>query len=213
MPQVLEELRSGTIHLTGLFLLSTHLTDDNASALLEQARGKSRHQLEELIAWWFPRADVTPSIEPLTLSTRELLTQSTLPAVGGQTVVAAHPATCPRTGKPDVRGRLEPLSPARVRVEFTARAELLTKLERARELLSHTVPSGHLGDLFERALDALIEKVSRKRFGAGKPRKPRQIKPGSRHVPVGLERAVWERDEGQCTFVDAEGTVAVNGAS
>jgi hypothetical protein len=46
-------------------------------------------------------------------------------------------------------------------VEFTARAELRDKLERARELLSHAVPSGDLGELFERALDALIEKKAR----------------------------------------------------
>jgi hypothetical protein len=31
LPQVLEELRAGTIHLTGLFLLSTHLTEENAA--------------------------------------------------------------------------------------------------------------------------------------------------------------------------------------
>src|SRR5688572_18372324 len=41
-PQVLEELRAGAMHLTGLFLLSAHLTEDNAATLLGEARGKSR---------------------------------------------------------------------------------------------------------------------------------------------------------------------------
>jgi hypothetical protein len=59
---VLEELRAGTIHMTGLFLLSKHLTEDNAQALLAEARGKSRRQLEEVIASWFPRPDVAPSL-------------------------------------------------------------------------------------------------------------------------------------------------------
>jgi hypothetical protein len=40
LPQVLAELRAGTMHLTGLFLLSTHLTEDNAETLLSEARGK-----------------------------------------------------------------------------------------------------------------------------------------------------------------------------
>ena len=62
LPQVLEELRAGAMHLTGLFLLSTHLTEDNAAALLGEARGKSRRQIEELIARWFPRPDVPPSL-------------------------------------------------------------------------------------------------------------------------------------------------------
>jgi hypothetical protein len=187
LPQVLDELRAGTIHLTGLFLLSTHLTDENATTLLHEARGKSRRQIEELIARWLPRSDVPPSLTPI-----------------------APEVTCSRAGE-GARARLEPLSPTRLRVEFTARAELYEKLEKARELLSHALPSGDLGELVERAVDALIERETRKRFGpraaseAGKGRKARELKLGARHVPVETKRAVWERDNAQCTFVDGEG--------
>lgn len=178
-PQVLEELRAGTLNVTGLFLLSSHLTEENAARLLGEARGQSKRRLEQLIAGWFPRADVPSSIQ---------------------------------TGRPTYSGvgesahaRLQPLSPARLRVEFTARAELYEKVEKVRELLSHAMPNGDLGELFERALDALIEQETRKRLGAGKPRKARKLKAGSRHVPVAIARAVWERDGAQCTFVDGEG--------
>jgi hypothetical protein len=118
---------------------------------------------------------------------------------------AASQATCSGAGNSGAPSRLEPLSSSRYRVEFTARAELRDKLERARELLSHAVPSGDLGELFERALDALIEKETRRRLGADRPRKQRQLKEDSRHIPVEIARAVWERDQGQCSFVDAEG--------
>lgn len=67
------------------------------------------------------------------------------------------------------------------------------------------MPSGDLAALFERALDALLEKETRKRFGTGRPRRERAPKEGSRHVPVEVKRAVWDRDGSQCTFVDAEG--------
>lgn len=103
------------------------------------------------------------------------------------------------------RTRLEPLSPGRVLVEFTARAELCEKLEQARLLLSHAVPGGELGELVERALDALLEKETRQRFGAGRPRKGRKLREGSRHIPVEIRRAVWQRDGARCTFVDAKG--------
>jgi hypothetical protein len=115
-----------------------------------------------------------------------------------------------KTGE-GARAQLEPLSPTRLRVEFTARAELYEKLQKARELLSHALPSGDLGELVERAVDALIEQETRKRFGtrtasgASKARKARELKPGSRHVPVETERAVWERDNARCTFVDGAG--------
>ncbi|MBK9001686.1 MAG: hypothetical protein IPM35_38685 [Myxococcales bacterium] len=65
-PQVLDELASGELHLTGLFLLSGRLTEDNAEQLLAEARGKSKRQLEELLARWFPRPDVPPTITPVT---------------------------------------------------------------------------------------------------------------------------------------------------
>ena len=108
-------------------------------------------------------------------------------------------------GSSDSRGRLESLSAARIRVEFTARAELRDKLDQARQLLSHALPSGDLGQLFERALDALLEKETRRRFGADRPRKRRPLKEGSRHIPVDIERAVWQRDDAQCTFLDSQG--------
>ncbi|HKY38036.1 MAG TPA: hypothetical protein VJN18_18970 [Polyangiaceae bacterium] len=205
LPQVLDELRAGTIHLTGLFLLSQHLTEDNAAALLGEARGKSRRQIEELIARWFPRPDVPPSLEPVSPEvSRPAEAEQLMLAAVPPSIAHARPVTCSRTGEP-ARARLEPLSPSRLRVEFTARAELYEKLEKARELLSHALPSGDLGELVERAVDALIEQETRKRFGAGKARKPRELRPGSRHVPLEIERAVWERDQAQCTFVDGEG--------
>ena len=90
-------------------------------------------------------------------------------------------------------------------IQFTASAELHGKLEKAQQLLSHTVPSGDLAQLFERALDELIYQELKRRTGAGKPRKRRDLRPDSRHIPVEVARLVWERDAGQCTFVDAEG--------
>ena len=65
LPIVLEELRSGAIHLTGLFVLSAHLTEDNAEALLSAARGQSRREIEKLLARWFPRPDSGSLIAPV----------------------------------------------------------------------------------------------------------------------------------------------------
>jgi hypothetical protein len=69
MPNVLEELRSGALHLTGLFLLAPHLTEENREALLAEARGKSRKAIEQILARWFPRPDVEPRIDPVASQT------------------------------------------------------------------------------------------------------------------------------------------------
>lgn len=111
-PQVLDELASGEVHLTGLFLLSGHLTEDNAEQLLAEARGKSKRQLEELIARWFPRPDVPPTITPVTPEPAQ--GESSTWSGTGNPAQSAQSAQSPRP-------RVEPLSPARVRVEFTER--------------------------------------------------------------------------------------------
>lgn len=193
-PQVLDELASGEVHLTGLFLLSGYLTEDNVDELLGEARGKSKRQLEELIARWFPRPDVPPTITPMLPEP----VQTDLSTMSGAGNSGPAPAPPPRS-------RVEPLSPATVRIELTAGVAFRDKLEAARNLLSHQVPSGDLATLLELGLDLLIEDAVKRRSGAGKPRKRRETKPGSRHVPVEVQRAVRERDEDQCTFVDAEG--------
>ena len=35
--------------------------------------------------------------------------------------------------------------------------------------------------------------------------------PGSRHIPAGVKREVWRRDEGRCAFVGARGRCAERG--
>ncbi len=95
---------------------------------------------------------------------------------------------------------MQPLSAQSYRVEFTASAELHAKLEHARNLLSHAVSPDALGEIFERALDELIEKETKRRQGvvSDKPRKRKQLKEGSRHIPVTVAREVWNRDDYQC---------------
>ena len=200
LPQVLDELRSGALHLTALFLLAPHLTEQNAEALLNEARGKSRRALEELLARRFPKPDVAPRVE-------RLAEQGTLAGVGTAGSERSGPAeavTCPgNAGTTRVaQGKVAPLSASRYLVQFTASAELHAKIQQAVELLSHALPSADLSALFERAVDALIESEIRRQRGVGGPRKRRAQKSGSRHVPLDVRAEVWRRDGEQCSFVD-----------
>jgi len=80
------------------------------------------------------------------------------------------------------------------------------KLAYARDLLSHSLPSGDACVVFDRALDALIEKAEKKKFAAcTSPRAPRPRTVQDRCIPAQVRRAVWERDGGQCTFVSEKG--------
>jgi hypothetical protein len=107
LPGVLEELRSGAIHLTGLFLLSVHLTEQNAEALLSEARGKSRREIEKLLARWFPRPDAESRIEPVMEPSagQTPLFDRGLGTGSGLCLAATDPGTGPRPlGRGDVKG-------------------------------------------------------------------------------------------------------------
>jgi hypothetical protein len=57
-PVVLGMLGEGTLSLATLRLLSSHLTAENHEELLVMAAGKSKREVEELLARYFPRPEV-----------------------------------------------------------------------------------------------------------------------------------------------------------
>ena len=54
-PLVLERLKNGAIHLSGLRILVPHLTPDNHLELLDESTRKSKREIEALVARRFPK--------------------------------------------------------------------------------------------------------------------------------------------------------------
>jgi len=83
------------------------------------------------------------------------------------------------------------------------------KLQYAQALLGHQLPSSDIERVFERALDALIPQLEKRKFAATeKPRpsrRPQRAAEGARYVPASVKRRVWQRDGGRCTFVSDAG--------
>ena len=212
-PKVLDVVRAGRVHLTGLRLLEAHLTEENLEAVLESAAGKSKRDIEELVARLSPQPSVPPSIRKLPDRTPAgaeeppslpLLVPLPATAPPAEASPVSPPVPMPR------RPVVQPLSAEAYRVEFTADRALKAKLEQAEELMRHRVGKGNLVAVIDRALDLLIEEVSKERFGVG--RKPRstaaeaeQRDVVTRHIPDAIKREVYERDGGRCTFVSDDG--------
>jgi len=64
-PSVLGRIERGEVHLSALRQLGPYLNEENVDAVLDEAKGKTRSQLEEMIARRFPR----PNAPTLELST------------------------------------------------------------------------------------------------------------------------------------------------
>ncbi|MBZ0231213.1 MAG: hypothetical protein K8M05_02610, partial [Deltaproteobacteria bacterium] len=79
---------------------------------------------------------------------------------------------------------------------------------RAQALLRHRNPSGDLEVVLDRALDALLAKLEKEKFGkTSRPRaaKARAADADPRYVPNEVKRVVSERDGMRCAFVSDEG--------
>ncbi|MEQ9496091.1 MAG: hypothetical protein RIT81_04510, partial [Deltaproteobacteria bacterium] len=56
VPEVFSMIANAELHMTGVAKLSRFMNDDNAHSLIEQARNKSKAEVEMLIATEFPGA-------------------------------------------------------------------------------------------------------------------------------------------------------------
>src|SRR5207247_8644870 len=107
---------------------------------------------------------------------------------------------------PVTRARVIPLSAERTGLQFTIDKSTEAKLRYAQALLGREVPPGDVAKVPDLALDALVEKLEKKKLGATK--KPRRghkcPKAGSRRVSASVKKAVWKRDGAQCTYVSPD---------
>ena len=209
-PIVFEVVASGRVHLSGMTLLAPHLTPENIESLLVAATHGSRRKIEALIAQRFPKADVPTRIQPI------LEPQLSPGRVGmttpeHSTVDSSEPRhdapleVPPLSARPAPPARVKPLAPERFGLQTTIDQETRELLEHAQNLLGHRGPDG-IADVLKLALGALVEKLEKRKFSAtSKPRPAEPVKANSRHIPAHVQRAVWARDGGQCTFTSADG--------
>jgi 5-methylcytosine-specific restriction endonuclease McrA len=200
-PAVIDAMRSGQVHLGGLRLLAPHLTAENHREVLAQAAGKTKREIDELVARLAPQPAVAPTVRKLP--------EHSPRASAEPLALALHSAPVTQPSRQDYRPAVAPLTEETFKVQFTASRALRDKLRQAQDLLRHRVPDGDLASIFDRALDLLIDHVKKERFATGrKPRPPSREpaqEPSSRHIPDAIKRTVYERDAGRCTFTDERG--------
>ncbi len=102
---------------------------------------------------------------------------------------------------------MKPLAPGRFDLRCTIDQETHDALRYAQELLSHELPSRDVPQVLKLAIKALIPQLEKRRFSATpRPRRrPGRRPEDPRSVPADVQRAVWQRDDGQCTFVSEDG--------
>jgi hypothetical protein len=203
-PVLLEMLADGRLHLTGIAKLAQHLTEDNRDTLLARAAGKTKRQIDGLVAELSPKPDVTATMRKLPERRKKKKPTSSSRELRPDGVAKPNSAAAP--ARPAV---VEATAPARYKIQFTASEELRDKLERLRALMRYSVPDGDLATIIEEAVTEKLERLESKRYAKAKaPRKSVEetdTSPSSRYIPAVVKRAVCARDKQQCTFVGENG--------
>jgi hypothetical protein len=210
-PIVFAMIERREIHLTAVCLLRDYLTPENHLELLAEASGKTKLQVQELLARRFPRPDVPSYVRKLTdpVALRAEPIRAACEA-SEHSPLAPTQSLLPAPTRP----LIEPTSQARYRIELNASSTLKDKLELFQDLVSHSIPSGDVAAVLERALDLALEQIQKQRFA--KTDKPCRSRPAHgptvkrssahrEHIPNATQREIAMRDGLQCTFVSDGG--------
>jgi hypothetical protein len=206
-PSILEHLRAGFITLGALGTLAPHLTDANVAGLLEEARFKSKRDVERIVARIRPQPDVPSVIRKLPAA--ELCAAPALtvpPSMHADAASASLASTSSITAPPPRPAVIAALTPERYKIQITVDREVHDLLRDAQDLMRHTVPNGDPAVIVGRALRLLVETLLKNKAATTtRMAEPRSLAEGSRTIPAHVRREVWRRDRGQCAFVGLRG--------
>jgi hypothetical protein len=205
---------AGDLTLTAILVLSPVLTDENCERLLSEVKGKSRRELETIVAGIAPHPTRPDFIQPY-----QVAPEAWMKAAGAApncTIVEpdGHTPVVVESNEPREWQAVIPILLNRVRIGFDASLVILQLLDRAKQVLSHKYPDGKIEDIMRDALELLLDrrdperKFARKASepllldesaGGKEPLEPRFLRAwkAGRYIPAGVQRAVWQRDDGR----------------
>ena len=212
-PAIFEAIAEDRITLTAVVLLKPHMTNENVVELLAAAEGKSKAEVERLVAMLkqpelatsVPTGSEVVSDPPQTMPTcSEVVPEPPQANVHTEEPPSVEVVPEPLMSTPPA---LAPTVPAPLAMRLSIDDEMQRLFVYAQELLSHRVSSGSPTEVVRRALKALIRELEREKFAATKSPRPLQnrSKTQTRYIPNHVRRAVRERDGFQCTYVSASG--------
>ena len=220
-PVVLEMLAAGSVNLTTIRILVPHLTKQNHRAVLAEAAGKSTREVKQIAVRVAPRPDVPSTVRklppPRSVSAAGATGKDRDEAKGSPRTDDSVAASAEKPGSPAParpqghrpeaqRPIVEPLAPAKYRMQITLDEEMHDDLTCLQDLMRREVPDGDPAEIVRQGLKMLRADREKKAFaGTVRPRPSEGSAPESRHVQAEVRRQVWRRDGGQCAFIGRDG--------
>jgi hypothetical protein len=186
-PVIADRLAEGRLSIRALVEVREVLSEENHAEVLARAEGKSQEEAELLAVEFKPKPVPRDVVRALPMPPAPLVALSAVPA-GTKTPPAP----------PEV---VKPLTPELRRLNVTVSADFMAELEQVRAALSHKCPEGDFEQVVREAFKLVLERDRKRKALTDRPRTHSEP-PGEndRYVPAAVKRAVWERDQGRCTW-------------
>jgi hypothetical protein len=208
-PEVIEPLRDGRLCLTAVVELARVITPENRAVVLPRFFHASKMEAKAVAAEILP-AEVIPRREVVTAvpqaQVASVAPPPSLPPVApaalepmrqaGAEVRPDEPALLPAP-RAAQRTVAQPLTADAHRLHVTVSKRFLSKLEAARDALSHSHPGATAEEILEAGLDVLLERAAKRRGLVKRPRtvasppKESADARNPRQVPAAVRREVF----------------------
>jgi hypothetical protein len=167
---------------------ASRLTEENVEQLLSRSEGKTKREVEELLASLAPKPTVKPSIRKRPRARRSTEASSATPKrTSGENALELLAAL--GADVPERSGKLEPATERAFNYCFSADQGFREKLERLGEVLGVHDPGRNMVEVFERAMEFTLQrKDPQRRLERRKEREARR-EPCPGEVPAAADAA------------------------
>ncbi len=159
-PQMLEHLAAGKVSLASLGVLAAHLSEENVDGLLEEAEGKTKEEVKEIVAALCPKPAAEPTIRRKPAGARSGVSRETR----GDSAGPARPERDSsgsgggESESPKLSGSVEVASPGVYNFRFSGGEILKQKIERLAEVLGLEGGARRMPEIIEKAVDLALER-------------------------------------------------------
>ena len=212
IPEVFDMLKDRRLTLSAVVQVSSVLSPENKDTLLPRLVGKSRSEIDRIMAEYVPPRKIIDQAKPTLV--KKLVIVEGAPAGASSKSAAGAPALqlgemtrhsdgangpSDKTSTPEVKEVLERM----FEIRFAADDELMELIRWMKSHLSHKHPKGaSYLEIFKYAIKYL--KAREDLAVQEKPRKS-SAKTDTRYIPKNVKQREWKRDKGRCTFIGSSG--------
>lgn len=227
-PEIYSFLADGSLSLSVVAKLSSHLTSANAAILLGRAQNRGKRAVEEMLAVMFPKPDTPERILPLrgskssagkTVHHQDIPNEpkcgkEQTPALGlsskdsspRKNLYELDDAASSETPTFSIESDVSPNAlPDRFEFRFTGSRGLRDSLERAKDLLWHKFPWGRMEDILLEIIKEYLDHHD-PQLNLRMPMPQRSaVAAGKKSIPAWVRAKVCARDGGRCVYASPDG--------